>query len=61
MAVLPTIEPMKAVAGDLPADDDAWAYEIKWDGMRVVASLEDRGGPTPHHTTLPTWRSATPS
>src|SRR6516164_1214266 len=31
---------MKAVAGDLPADDDAWAYEIKWDGMRVVASLD---------------------
>ena len=40
MTVLPTIEPMKAVAGDLPVDDDAWAYEIKWDGMRVVASLD---------------------
>jgi len=32
---------MKAIAGDLPADDDAWAYEIKWDGMRAVAELED--------------------
>jgi bifunctional non-homologous end joining protein LigD len=32
---------MKAVAGELPTDDDAWAYEIKWDGMRAVAELED--------------------
>lgn len=31
---------MKAVAGDLPPGD-GWAYEIKWDGMRVIAYLND--------------------
>jgi len=24
---------MKAVTGDLPASDEGWGYEIKWDGM----------------------------
>ncbi|MEY2436393.1 MAG: bifunctional non-ous end joining protein LigD, partial [Acidimicrobiaceae bacterium] len=32
--------PMKAVSGELPADDEGWAYEIKWDGMRVLAVVE---------------------
>jgi len=27
---------MKAVLGDLPTGD-GWAYELKWDGMRIVA------------------------
>ncbi|MEX1141425.1 MAG: non-homologous end-joining DNA ligase [Thermoleophilaceae bacterium] len=36
------IEPMKARTGELPSDDDAWAYEVKWDGVRAVAYL-DRG------------------
>jgi len=36
------IEPMKAKLGDLPRDHDAYAYEIKWDGVRAVAYL-DRG------------------
>lgn len=36
-------KPMKAVTGELPADDDGWAYEIKWDGMRVVAGIDDGG------------------
>ena len=31
------IEPMKATLGELPRDDEAWAYEIKWDGVRAVA------------------------
>lgn len=31
---------MTAVAGELPADDDAWAYEIKWDGMRTLVALD---------------------
>jgi bifunctional non-homologous end joining protein LigD len=30
------IRPMLAVAGPLPADDGEWAYEFKWDGMRVL-------------------------
>src|SRR5216684_8788565 len=31
---------MFAVAGDLPTDDDPWGYEMKWDGMRVLATVE---------------------
>jgi bifunctional non-homologous end joining protein LigD len=31
------IEPMRAVTGELPTDDENWAYEIKWDGMRAIA------------------------
>ncbi len=35
------IAPMLAKAGDLPRDDDpAWAYEIKWDGIRAIAVSE---------------------
>lgn len=36
------IEPMKAKLGGLPAGDAAFAYEVKWDGIRAVARL-DRG------------------
>ncbi|WP_346618832.1 non-homologous end-joining DNA ligase [Blastococcus montanus] len=33
--------PMLAVAGELPtADDDAWGYEFKWDGVRAVAAVD---------------------
>src|SRR3954469_7409160 len=37
------VRPMLAVAGELPppAQDDAWAYEMKWDGVRAVAYLQD--------------------
>jgi bifunctional non-homologous end joining protein LigD len=34
------IEPMKAVSGRLPRDDDAFGYEIKWDGIRAVVHLD---------------------
>jgi bifunctional non-homologous end joining protein LigD len=30
------IEPMLARIGTLPRDDDRWAYEIKWDGVRAI-------------------------
>ena len=36
------IEPMAARLGALPSDDAAFAYEVKWDGIRAVARL-DRG------------------
>lgn len=36
------IEPMAARTGGLPVDDVAFAYEVKWDGIRAVARL-DRG------------------
>jgi bifunctional non-homologous end joining protein LigD len=28
--------PMLARSGRMPTDDDAWAYEIKWDGIRAL-------------------------
>jgi bifunctional non-homologous end joining protein LigD len=31
------IEPMKATLGELPKDEDAYGYEIKWDGVRAIA------------------------
>ncbi|HWX73705.1 MAG TPA: DNA ligase D, partial [Solirubrobacteraceae bacterium] len=30
------LAPMLATAGKLPADDEHWAYEIKWDGVRAL-------------------------
>lgn len=36
--------PMKAVSGPLPeGDDDRWAYEIKWDGMRILSFVDANG------------------
>lgn len=37
-----TIKPMKAISGELPSGAD-WSYEIKWDGMRIVAFLDEDG------------------
>ncbi len=33
------MRPMLAVAGTLPRDDAAWAYELKWDGVRMLADV----------------------
>jgi bifunctional non-homologous end joining protein LigD len=35
------LRPMLASAGELPADDTGWAYEMKWDGLRALAFVED--------------------
>jgi bifunctional non-homologous end joining protein LigD len=35
------VAPMKATLGTLPTEDDAWAYEVKWDGYRTIAFVED--------------------
>ena len=35
------VAPMKATLSTLPGDDDAWAYEIKWDGYRTLAFVDD--------------------
>ncbi len=45
MAFTFPIEPMRAVAGEMPRpdQDDQWGYEIKWDGMRVVSWIEADG------------------
>ncbi|WP_028048476.1 non-homologous end-joining DNA ligase [Cellulomonas sp. URHD0024] len=34
------VRPMLAVPGDLPEDDEGWAYEMKWDGVRAVAYVD---------------------
>jgi bifunctional non-homologous end joining protein LigD len=34
------VKPMLARAGALPPDDDRWAFEIKWDGVRALAYSE---------------------
>jgi bifunctional non-homologous end joining protein LigD len=34
------LAPMLARAGSLPSDDDRWAYEIKWDGVRALVYSE---------------------
>jgi bifunctional non-homologous end joining protein LigD len=35
-----SLRPMKAVTGTLPADETGWAFEIKWDGVRIVSGIE---------------------
>jgi bifunctional non-homologous end joining protein LigD len=35
------VTPMLATAGALPEKDDGWAYEIKYDGVRVLAFVEN--------------------
>jgi bifunctional non-homologous end joining protein LigD len=34
------VAPMKAGIGTIPADDERWAFEIKWDGYRTVAFVD---------------------
>ena len=33
---------MKAISGELPAGE-GWSFEIKWDGMRVIAFIDEAG------------------
>jgi bifunctional non-homologous end joining protein LigD len=35
------VAPMKASLGTLPPEDGTWAYEVKWDGYRTLAFVED--------------------
>lgn len=44
MTLPASIAPMLATAGTLPADDGAWGYEIKWDGVRSLAYLDGGAG-----------------
>ncbi len=41
MALSFPIAPMKAGLGRLPADDGGWAFEIKYDGYRTLAFVDD--------------------
>jgi bifunctional non-homologous end joining protein LigD len=40
---LPELSPMLATPGTLPADQARWAFEVKWDGIRVLAYLPGDG------------------
>jgi len=37
--VVPTFAPMLATSSTLPAPGDRWAYEVKWDGVRAIATV----------------------
>ncbi|MEE8599577.1 non-homologous end-joining DNA ligase [Euzebya tangerina] len=39
----PTIKPCLAGSGGEPFDDPAWIFEIKWDGVRVIATTTRPG------------------
>ena len=41
MALRWGIAPMKAVSSDAVPTDDGWDFEIKWDGNRVIAFVDD--------------------
>lgn len=41
MALSFPVPPMKAGLGRLPSNDDDWAYEIKYDGYRTLAFVDD--------------------
>jgi bifunctional non-homologous end joining protein LigD len=34
------VSPMRATLGQLPAEDSGWAYEVKWDGYRTLAFVD---------------------
>lgn len=36
--------PMLATLVDEAFDDDAWIYEIKWDGYRAICTVDEKGG-----------------
>jgi bifunctional non-homologous end joining protein LigD len=48
--------PMLAATRDAPFDDPRWAFEIKWDGVRAIATCTRPGLGRPHGTTLRTRR-----
>ncbi len=35
------VPPMRATLSTLPGDEERWAFEIKWDGYRTLAFVED--------------------
>ncbi len=43
----PAVRPCLATGGGAPFDDDGWAFEVKWDGVRAIATTRRPGlGPT---------------
>lgn len=48
----PPLAPMLASEGDEPFDDDQWLFEVKWDGIRVIAQTVRPGAGSDGSTTL---------
>ncbi|WP_036570698.1 non-homologous end-joining DNA ligase [Nocardia sp. BMG51109] len=42
MSTLPRYPAMLAAPGVLPSDDESWAYEVKFDGIRAAAYVTDQ-------------------
>jgi bifunctional non-homologous end joining protein LigD len=42
----PWTKPMLATLKDEPFDDPAWAFEVKWDGFRAIADIDEDGAVT---------------
>lgn len=40
---LPALRPMLASSGPMPGTPTDWAFEVKWDGMRVLCYLDGTG------------------
>ena len=55
-----TIVPMLARLGPLPRDEERWAFEIKWDGVRAIATPSP-GACACSRATSTTSRRAIPS
>jgi bifunctional non-homologous end joining protein LigD len=36
-----SIEPMKAQLAERPPRGDDWLFEVKWDGVRAIALIEN--------------------
>ncbi|CAN5887890.1 ATP-dependent DNA ligase [soil metagenome] len=52
----PAYATIPASSRDAPFDDDAWQFEIKWDGVRAVATVTRPGLGRPYGTALRTRR-----
>ena len=57
------ISPMLAKAGALPGADEehAWAFEMKWDGIRAIVLVDRRSHPRSAPETTATSQWPTPS
>ena len=59
------LAPMLATTGGLPRDEEGWAFEIKWDGVRAIAYAAGRdaaaGEPQRDATSRPATRSCASS
>ena len=40
IVMIPRMRPMLVTSGPLPPDDEGWGYEVKWDGLRAMISLD---------------------